>query len=276
VDGNPADLVELKLVVPHGWQPVIRDRILSAAEIRELRDIFEQTTAAYESAPDRRVATRPLRRDTQIALWICLGTSCRIGELLQSRWEHIDFGKATWQVPRENTKTQVAWLVYLSAFALRQFKALHVLNGDSDWCFPARQKEGHVCPKSFSKQVGDRQIRFRARKKLDQRCNDDVLVLADGANGAWTPHDLRRTAATMMQALRVSPDVIDRCQNHVLPGSRVRRHYMHHDYADEKREAWRLLGERLDMILSDSNVVPLQRPERSADSAGQGSVRAAG
>jgi hypothetical protein len=26
----------------------------------------------------------------------------------------------------------------------------------------------------------------------------------------------------------------------------VRRHYLHHDYADEKREAWRKLGERLD------------------------------
>jgi len=79
------------------------------------------------------------------------------------------------------------------------------------------------------------------------------------ANGAWTPHDLRRTAATMMQALRVSPDVIDRCQNHVLPGSLVRRHYLHHDYADEKREAWRLLGERLESILSADNIIPLQR-----------------
>ena len=63
----------------------------------------------------------------------------------------------------------------------------------------------------------------------------------------------------MMQALRVSPDVIDRCQNHVLPGSKVRRHYLHHDYAEEKREAWRLLGQRLDAILTASNVVPLQR-----------------
>jgi hypothetical protein len=38
----------------------------------------------------------------------------------------------------------------------------------------------------------------------------------------------------MMQALGVNLDVIDRCQNHVLAGSRVRRHYLHHDYAEEK------------------------------------------
>jgi hypothetical protein len=61
--------------------------------------------------------------------------------------------------------------------------------------------------------------------------------------------------------LRVSPDVID--QNHALLGSKVRRHYLHYDYADEKREAWRSLGERLDVILSGGNVVPLQRPVKS-------------
>jgi len=60
----------------------------------------------------------------------------------------------------------------------------------------------------------------------------------------------------MMQSLRVNPDVIDRCQNHALLGSKVRRHYLHYDYADEKREAWRLLGERLDVILSGGNVDP--------------------
>lgn len=82
----------------------------------------------------------------------------------------------------------------------------------------------------------------RLRIFLRHRRNNDSLVLADGKNGEWTPHDLRRAAFTMRQALRVSPDVIDRCQNHVLPGSKVRRHYLHHDYAEEKREAWQRLG----------------------------------
>jgi hypothetical protein len=102
--------------------------------------------------------------------------------------------------------------------------------------------DDHVSVKSVSKQVGDRQMKFKSRKPLAHRRNDDSLVLANGENGEWTPHDLRRTAATMMQALRVGPDVIDRCQNHVLPGSKGRRHYLHHDYAEEKRAARRLLG----------------------------------
>ena len=56
----------------------------------------------------------------------------------------------------------------------------------------------------------------------------------------------------MMQALGISLELIDRRQNHVLPGSKVRRHYMLHDYADEKRAAWTALGERLMEVLGGS------------------------
>lgn len=256
-NGNPAELVDLKQIVPKGYEPGIRERVLSPAEIRELRDIFECMGTTYETAPNKRTADRPVQAETQLAIWICLGTGCRIGELMKSQWKNVDFNKATWFVPRETTKTHVDWQVYLSDFALRQFKALHELTGKSEWCFPAQQKEGPLDGKTIGKQLGDRQMRFKKRNPLLRRRHDDTLVLSDGENGEWTAHDLRRTAATMMQAMRVSPDVIDRCQNHVLPGSKVRRHYLHHDYADEKREAWRLLGERLDAILIGNNVVPL-------------------
>lgn len=253
-DGNPAELVETKQVVPMGYEPVIRERILQPAEIRELRNIFAAMQEQYDAADNRRSAERPLLHETQLALWLCLGTACRIGELLMARWEHVDLDAGTWFVPRENTKTRVDWQVYLSDFALRHFKALHVITGTGDdkseWCFPARHQKGHINVKTVSKQVGDRQMRFKNRKPLKNRRNDDSLVLSNGENGEWTPHDLRRTAATMMQAMGVSLDVIDRCQNHVMPGSKVRRHYMHHDYADEKRDAWGKLGTRLDAILA--------------------------
>jgi hypothetical protein len=69
-----------------------------------------------------------------------------------------------------------------------------------------------------------------------------------------------------MQELGVTLEIIDRCQNHLLGGSKVRRHYLHHDYAKEKTEAWRLLGERIDAILAADNVVPINQSTRlSAD-----------
>lgn len=49
----------------------------------------------------------------------------------------------------------------------------------------------------------------------------------------------------MMQVVGISLDIIDRCQNHVLSGSKVRRSYLHHDYADDKRG----LGARLEAAI---------------------------
>jgi integrase len=95
--------------------------------------------ATYEAAPDRRSATRPLQAESRIALWVCLSTACRIGELLLAEWKHIDLDQRTWFIPVENVKgtrgKKQEYHVQLSRFALRQFMALHALTGGQRWCF---------------------------------------------------------------------------------------------------------------------------------------------
>lgn len=257
IEQNPAELIDIAKIVSKDYD--INDervRVLSPAEIRELRDRFGSMAESYSSAENKRATTRGLKQEGQLAIWLCLSTMCRIGELLQARWEHVDLVAGVWHIPKANTKKtagkQHDHTVFLSAFAARQFEALHKVTGDSPWCFPARNvKAGdtHVDVKSVSKQVGDRQMQFKDRKPLKNRTNDNTLVLSDGKAGEWTPHDLRRTGSTMMQRAGVNLDVIDRCQNHVLAGSKVRRSYQQHDYADETRAAWNVLGERIETIL---------------------------
>ena len=255
VDGNPAELVEIDKLIPSDYQEE-RTRLLSSTELQELHQRFQKMTADYAALPagEKYDGVRPLKPESQLALWICLGTLCRIGELLQAEWKNVDLENHTWFIPSGNVKgsrrKKQDHHVFLSPFVLHFFQDLKTLTGHSQWCFPNKQNDGHVDVKVVSKQVGDRQARFKNRKALSKRRHDNTLVLADGQNGDWTPHDLRRTGATMMQALGVSLDVIDRCQNHVLAGSRVRRHYLHHDYADEKKDAWNLLGDRLSAVLS--------------------------
>jgi hypothetical protein len=78
-----------------------------------------------------------------------------------ARWEHVDFDSAKWFIPKENVKDRIASLdVFLSPFALDQFRQLHQITGSTPWCFPARNNDGHLDVKSISKQVGDRQSRF--------------------------------------------------------------------------------------------------------------------
>ena len=258
IDGNPAELVDIKQLVPNDYTKE-RKRQLSIEEIIKLQTIFETTAQNYADAPQKIGTERPLKKEAQIALWLCLGTICRIGELLMTEWKHVNLEQRTWFIPAANTKGERGrkcdQLVYLSDFTLDQFKQLHALTGDSEWAFPARYKEGHVCEKTVSKQVGDRQVKFKSRtRKLKCRVENNSLVVGDEE---WTPHDLRRTGATLMQKLKISREVVNLCQNHVI-GSKVDRVYLLDDYADEKREAWNKLGDRLEAILNATNVVSLK------------------
>ena len=258
IDGNPSELVEIEKLVPTGYIKE-RTRLLSVDEIKKLKFIFDNITANYSAAESKYEAERPLKKEVQLAMWLCLSTLCRIGELLMTEWKHVDFKARTWFIPAENTKGKKgkkrAQLVYLSDFALTHFEQLHSLTGDSDWVFPAKYKDGHVCLKSASKQIGDRQMKFKQRtKKLACRVENNSLVLGDVE---WTPHDLRRTGSTMMQELKISRDVINLCQNHFI-GSKLDSVYLLYEYADQKREAWYKLGDRLEAILSASNVVSLK------------------
>lgn len=142
-DGNPADLLEIeKIVSPDYDMSEQRDRVLGPHELRELRDIFVVMGRDYEGAGDRRRAIRPFLRQSQFALWICLGTLCRIGELLMAQWTHVDLERSEWFIPKENVKgargKKQDHLVDLSPFALKHFTALQTLTGSSNWCFPGR------------------------------------------------------------------------------------------------------------------------------------------
>ena len=255
-DGNPADLIDVSKLLDHDYEEQ-RDRLLSPDEIRELRYIFKHLECDYDALPvgQKYSGIRPVNVRVQCAMWICLSTLCRIGELLKAEWRHLDLEKGTWFIPAEATKGHKGKRqdhhVFLSAFSIEQFKRLQKETGHTPFCFPGKDGESHVDTKTVSKLIGDRQCRFKHRSKpLAGRHHDDSLVLSKGAKGEWTPHDLRRTGATMMQELGVTLEIIDRCQNHLLGGSKVRRHYLHHDYAKEKTEAWQLLGDRLRAILS--------------------------
>jgi integrase len=260
VDGDPMELIEIeKIVAPDYNMDNARSRILTLEEIRELHRTLYRLQSEYEKAPNKRIVPQPLELTTQRAIWIMLSTMCRVGEMSKARWENIDFDAAIWLIPKKDVKDNVADLtVHMSDFTLRQFRQLHQVTGNTAFCFPSRNGDTHIDLRAISKQVGDRQSQFKKgrdggpAKPLANRRTDNTLVLAGGANGAWTPHDLRRTGATMMQGLGIPLDIIDRCQNHVLEGSKVRRHYLHHDYAKEKHAAWAGLGDQLDATLGST------------------------
>lgn len=208
-----------------------RDRVLSEDEIREL----------FRKLPDANMT-----RTTEASIWIQLATGCRVGELLRARWQDVDLENGTWLIPPEHSKNGEPLTVYLSPFAIRHFKTVQSINHDTAWCYPDRTGKNHVCPKTITKQVADRQLENDRTPMSNRSKHADALKLS---GGRWTPHDLRRTAGTLMTALGVLPDIADRCLNH-KEQNRIRRTYLRHSYEAEKREAWRLLGERLELLVN--------------------------
>lgn len=222
-----------------GGKSVERDRILTDDEIRAL----------FRQLPDARMIP-----STECAIWIMLSTCCRVGELSKARWEHIDFNARTWTIPDEHSKNGKPHTIYLSDFARKQFERLASFRESDIWLFMDRTKTTHVCDKSISKQINDRQT---DRNLSNRSAHKDALRLS---GGKWTPHDLRRTGATIMGNLGILPDVIEKCLNHTEQ-NKMKRVYQRQELKAEQAGAWLKLGERLELLsrADAGNVIVLKR-----------------
>lgn len=219
---------------------VERDRALSEAELITLF---------------RLLPASGLVESSQCALTLQLATITRIGEVLGARWEHVDFERRLWTLPE--TKNGKRHTINLNSLALSQFEALRQHTGTTEWVFPAARLNGPVCPKTVTKQVADRQRGGDENNRMTGRTKQtNSLALA---GGQWRPHDLRRTGATLMGELGVSSDVIDKCLNHVEQ-NKIKRIYQRAQHEAPMREAWRLLGERLELLKNKpDNVITLTK-----------------
>lgn len=232
VEADPTARIKKAKIGPDGE----RDRVLSEPEL----------IAFFKKLP-----ASGLVETSQRALLLQLATITRIGEVLGARWEHVDFERRLWTLPK--TKNGESHTIRLSDFALRQLKRLQELTGLTEWVFPASRLDGPVCSKTVTKQVADRQ---RTDQPMSGRTKlIDALALP---GGQWRPHDLRRTGASMMADLGVLPDVVERCLNHTEE-NKMKRIYQRAKYEGPMRDAWRLLGERLELLEKRPNNVKVLR-----------------
>lgn len=220
-----------------GGKPTERDRVLSEDEIR----VLSERLAVCQG--NRLKDAMPLT--LVYGIWVMLSTCCRVGELSRAEWKDVDLEMGIWTLP--DTKNGKPHIIYLSPFAIRQFEGLKALaNGDA-WVLPARagSSKPHMDEKVLGKAVADRQ-RGDGQVLKRRRASDTNALILEG--GRWTPHDLRRTGATLMGKLGVMPWVIERCLNHTEP-NKMQRTYQHQDYATEQRDAWEQLGKYLDGLV---------------------------
>jgi integrase len=175
-----------------------------------------------------------VRKQFKVALRLILLTLVRKSELMLARWEHVDVEKAEWHIPAENSKTGKPHIVYLSPQALALFDELRLLAGASELVLPGRG--------SLTKPFAHNAI------------NNALKVALRGQDiPAFTIHDLRRTASTLLHEHGWPADVVEKALNHTIGG--VRGVYNRAEYAGQRKEMLGFWGESLERLGKGQSVI---------------------
>lgn len=213
--GNPV----LALPMRHVHKARARERVLTPEEIRRF------LRAAFESN---------IRRQFKIGLHLILITMVRKSELLEARWENVDLEAAEWHIPVEQSKTGKPHVVFLSTQAVALFKELQALAGGSKLVLPGRG--------SLTKPFAHNAI------------NNALKVALQGQDiPAFTIHDLRRTASTLLHENGWPSDVVEKAMNHTIGG--VRGVYNKAEYAAQRREMLQFLADYVEQLVITGQVL---------------------
>jgi integrase len=213
-----------------------RDRILSD---EELRDVWRALDLADVPACFPALVK------------VILLTATRRGEAAGMRWGEIagDVGDV-WTIPAARYKTKTDYVVPLSAAARaligdRFIRARPAEHASGSFVFSTN---GGVPLAGFSKPKG----------KLDRAIAELRAKQGRGPMPAWTWHDLRRTARSLLSRAGVNADIAERCLGHTIGG--VRGIYDRHTFLDEKRQAFEALAELIARILNPApNVTRIKQ-----------------
>jgi len=219
---NPAELVRPASIAK--FEP--RDRALTPDEIGLMYQYIE------------RIGTTPSIR---AAAKLLLLTLVRKSELTHATWSEINFGEALWTIPKERMKRRNPHLVFLSRQALDIFIALKTFAGGSGYVLPSRYDTDSPMSSATLNQV------LTLTYRLAQ---EEGKPLAK-----FGPHDLRRTASTLLHEAGYNTDWIEKCLAHEQKG--VRAVYNKAEYREQRTA---MLQDWADMI----DEWTLRRPKDSA------------
>ena len=207
-----------------------------------------------ERIPAANISTTPYAKD---ALKLILATACRPGEILGVNWQWINYRARLLRLP--HTKNRLPFDVPLSDYALSLIKHLADLR-QGDWLIPqSSNPDKPLRIDNLSGMLRDRQLANSGEGRIKGRTkSESTLFLLP--SGPWTPHDLRRTAATRLRELGIEPHVIEGVLHHVP--SRLVRTYQTYDDLPARRRALDLLGTALARLERGEDVgaeiVPLR------------------
>lgn len=245
IEYSPCDGVVMPAPLNRG------DRVLTESEIKTFWNSLD---------------TCHVSDDIKRALRLVLLTGQRPGEVIGMHTSEIN-GK-WWTIPAERSKNKKAHRVYLTDTALELIGALEVPDPKTKemkpkgYIFPCTNlKKVQPMGRLSMSQVISRNLAVPVKvdgkpvfDKEGKPVTENKLGVAD-----FTPHDLRRTAATFMSQIGFMDEIIDAVLNHTKQG--IIRTYNLNRYDKEKQAALEAWERKLKGIVTGkaSKVIPMKR-----------------
>ena len=221
ISSNPVSALPMR----HIYKAVSRERALTTGEIKQFLQAVHLSN---------------IRRQFKISLQLILMTLVRKSELLLAKKRDVYLEEAEWHIPQGNSKTGKPHIVYLSDQAVILFRELFILAGTSEWVLPGR---GSL-------------IKPFAHNAL----NKALKVSLQGQEiPAFTIHDLRRTASTLLHEQGWASDVVEKALNHTIGG--VRGVYNRAEYSEQRKAMLQAWADIIDTLAPAMNLV-VPRAER--------------
>lgn len=168
---------------------------------------------------------------TQNALWLMLLTFVRTGELINAKWDEIDFERERWIIPAERMKMRKEHIVPLSKQAIAVLEEQKKAWGRWEHVFPSP---------------------IRSRNAIS---NNTILGALKRMNyqGRMTGHGFRALAmGAIKQELGYRHEVVDRQLAH-QPRNKIDRAYDRADFLQERIKMMQEWADYLDKQLVDNN-----------------------
>lgn len=189
------DLPEVarKITANNGWGNVARRKrsLLGQA----LTDFTSAVRVLGDDLPPDLTGTQ---RDLTLLL---LCTALRWSSAAGLRWNEIDFKSNSINVPADRMKGKLEHALPLGPEMMAMLKARQAVARSSEFAFPGLPKD--------AKKPGKLEPIGRLSKRFMDKIAD-----GDGKVITWSPHDLRRTALTVLESMDVSAYALKRIAAH--------------------------------------------------------------
>jgi len=213
-----------------------RERFLSEDEIKTLWAGLD---------PNSSVSMGP---EMKLTLKFMLVSAQRKGEVLNSEWSEFDLDAGWWELPGGKTKNKKVHRVPLSPLTLEILTEAKQTSKDSKWVFPSP-----FGPKGFARTPGLHPLTGSA---VDHAVRKSLKTFGIEH---FTPHDLRRTAASLIARLGIPRLTVKKILNHA--DSEITAIYDRHSYDSEKKQAMLAWDGKLRSIIKGekAKILPIQK-----------------